>query len=55
MKTYKINITVFMQAENADDALETLGVEMDDLCGSDNELVAVEYPPVNEVKIAGRL
>jgi len=53
MKTYEINITVFMQAENADDALETLGVEMDYLCGSDNELVAVEYPPVSEVKEEG--
>ena len=48
MKTYEISITVFVQAENATEALDTLGVEMDYLCGSDNQLLAVEYPPVGE-------
>lgn len=50
MKTYEINTVIFISAENADDALETLGIEMDYLCNSDNSLVAVEYPPVEEVK-----
>jgi len=50
MKTYEINITVFIQAENATEALGTLGVEMDYLCGSDNQILAVEYPPVSEIK-----
>ena len=50
MKTYEINITVFVQAENATEALGTLGVEMDYLCGSDNQILAVEYPPVSEIK-----
>ena len=53
MKTYEINITVFVQAENATEALDTLGVEMDYLCESDNQLLAVEYPPVSEVKEGG--
>ena len=50
MKTYEINITVFVRAENATEALGTLGVEMDYLCGSDNQILAVEYPPVSEIK-----
>jgi len=34
----------------ATEALGTLGVEMDYLCGSDNQILAVEYPPVSEIK-----
>jgi len=50
MKTYEINITVFVQAEHATEALNTLGAEMDDLCGGDNQILAVEYPPVSKIK-----
>jgi len=50
MKTYEINITVFVQAKHATEALNTLGAEMDDLCGGDNQILAVEYPPVSKIK-----
>jgi hypothetical protein len=50
MKTFEINITVFVQAEHATEALDTLGAELDDVCEADNQVLAVVYPCASDVK-----
>lgn len=44
MKTFKVTIAVFVQADHATEAMDILGAEMDYLCGLDNPILAVEYP-----------
>jgi len=47
---YEINVTIFVQGEDAKDAFINLASELDYLCDLDNQILAVEYPPIEEVK-----
>ena len=49
MKTFKVMISVIVQADHATEAVDILGTEMDYLCDLDNSILAVEYPPADEV------
>lgn len=50
-RTYKITLDVFVVAKDKSKALAELQGEMDYLCALDNQLLAVQYPSVKEVKV----
>lgn len=50
MKTFAIQVTVYVQGGIAEDALDHLAGELDHLCGSDNQLLAVSYPDANDIQ-----
>ena len=49
MKTFKVTITVIVQADHATEAVDIIGSELDHVCDLDNSILAVEYPPTDEV------
>ena len=50
MKTFEINVTIFVQGTTAEDALDALGGELDEVCSGDNRVLAVQYPEAKDVK-----
>jgi hypothetical protein len=51
IRTYKIPIDVFVRATDKSKALAELQSEMDYVCALDNQLLAVQYPPLKEIKV----
>jgi hypothetical protein len=49
MKTFEITVTVFVQGDDAKDALDHLAAEFDYICGCDNQILAVSYPDAVDV------
>jgi hypothetical protein len=49
MKTFEITVTVFVQGDDANDALDHLAGELDYICGCDNQILAVSYPNAADV------
>ena len=47
---YAINVTLYVQANDPDEAMTHLQEELDAMCELDNQVLAVEYPPLYEVK-----
>jgi hypothetical protein len=50
MKNFEIPVTIVVNASTSQEALDLLGEELDYLCNLDNQICAVHYPPVTEVK-----
>jgi hypothetical protein len=49
MKTFEITVTVFVQGNIAEDALDHLAGELDYICEGDNQILAVSYPDAADV------
>lgn len=49
MKTFEINVKIYVKGTLAEDALDALAGELDAICDGDNRVVAVSYPDANDI------
>jgi len=50
MKTFEITVTIYVEGNIAEDALDHLSGELDYICWCDNHVLAVSYPDADDVK-----
>lgn len=48
-KCYEVPVTLFVNAENSEEAITIAGEELHNLCKGDHPIVAYEYPEDNAV------